>query len=59
MLFLLASAPTATASLVMVQSMRGNSDLAAKIIILSTLMSLFTVTIGFAMLVSANIVQLS
>ncbi len=53
-LFLLTASPTATASLIMVQSMRGNSDLAAKIIILSTLLSLFTVTIGFAILVSTN-----
>lgn len=55
-LFLLVASPTATVSLVMVQSMGGNSDLAAKIIILSTLMSLFTVTIGFAVLVSANVI---
>lgn len=53
-LFLLTASPTATASLIMVQSMRGNSDLAAKIIILSTLLSLFTVTIGFAILVSTK-----
>lgn len=53
-LFLLTASPTATASLIMVQSMHGNSDLAAKIIILSTLLSLFTVTIGFAILVSTN-----
>lgn len=57
-LFLLTASPTATASLIMVKSMHGNSDLAAKIIILSTLMSLFTVTIGFVVLVSTNLIAL-
>lgn len=58
-LFLLVASPTATASVIMVKSMNGNSDLAAKIVILSTLMSLFTVTIGFAVLISSNVVALS
>jgi predicted permease len=57
-LFLLTASPTATASLIMVQAMGGNADLAAKIIILSTLISLFTVTIGFAVLVSTNLVAI-
>lgn len=58
-LFLLVASPTATASVIMVKSMNGNSDMAAKIVILSTLLSLFTVTIGFAILISTNIVALN
>jgi len=58
-LFLLTACPTATASFIMVQAMHGNSDLAAKIIIISTLLSLFTVTFGFALLVSINLVALN
>jgi len=54
-LFLLTASPTATASFIMVKAMNGNSDLAAKIIIISTLMSLFTITFGFAMLVASGI----
>ncbi|WP_426357739.1 AEC family transporter [Pseudocolwellia sp. HL-MZ19] len=56
-LFLLVSAPTATASFVMVKAMDGNSDLAAKIIIVSTLLSLFTITLGFALLVSFGLIH--
>lgn len=55
-LFLLMASPTAGASFIMVKAMNGNSDLAAKIIIISTLMSLFTVTLGFALLVSTGLV---
>jgi predicted permease len=58
-LFLLAASPTATASLIMVEAMQGNSDLAAKIIILSTLISLFTVTVGFAILVSTGLITIN
>lgn len=58
-LFLLTASPTATASLIMVEAMKGNSDLAAKIIILSTLFSLFTMTLGFIILVSANIISIN
>jgi predicted permease len=57
-LFLLTASPTATASLIMVEAMRGNADLAAKIIILSTLISLITVTIGFALLVSTGLIAI-
>ena len=57
-LFLLMASPTATASFIMVKAMNGNSDLAAKIIIVSTLLSLFTITLGFALLVSAGIIHL-
>lgn len=49
-LFLLASAPTAAASFVMVKAMGGNAALAANIIVLSTLGSLVTVTGGLFIL---------
>ena len=58
-LFFLAASPTATASFIMVKAMKGNSDLAAKIIIISTLLSLFTVTFGFAMLISFNLIAIN
>lgn len=58
-LFLLTASPTATASFIMVKAMQGNGDLAAKIIIISTLLSLFTVTLGFAMLVSINLISIN
>jgi len=56
-LFLLMASPTAGASFIMVKAMKGNSDLAAKIIIISTFMSLFTVTLGFALLVSTGLIR--
>lgn len=56
-LFLLVASPTATASFVMVKAMNGNSDLASKIIIVSTLLSLFTITLGFALLVSLGLIH--
>ena len=56
-LFLLMASPTAGASFIMVKAMKGNSDLAAKIIIISTFMSLFTVTLGFALLVYTGLVR--
>ncbi|MDT0602510.1 AEC family transporter [Thalassotalea castellviae] len=58
-LFFLAASPTATASFIMVKAMNGNSDLAAKIIILSTFVSIITVTFGFAMLVALNLIALN
>jgi len=48
--FLMASAPTATASYVMVQAMRGNGVLAANIVVLSTLVSVVTVSVGIVVL---------
>ena len=45
-LFLLAASPTATISFVMVQAMKGNSELAANIVAQTTLWSLITVTLG-------------
>ncbi|MGL1957767.1 MAG: AEC family transporter [Colwellia sp.] len=57
-LFFLVASPTASASFIMVKAMKGNSDLAAKIIIASTSMSLFTITLGFAVLVSTGVVTI-
>lgn len=51
-LFLMASTPTAAASYIMVKAMKGNETLAANIIVMSTVVSLFTVSIGLAMLKS-------
>lgn len=50
-LFLLTSAPVAAASYVMVVALRGDGALAANIIVLTTLLSVLTVTLGFALLV--------
>lgn len=50
-IFLLLSAPVAAASFVMVVAARGNGTLAANIVVLTTLLSCITVTIGFAALV--------
>lgn len=49
-LFLLAASPTAAASFIMVKSMGGNAPLAANIVVLTTLCSLFTVTMGLILL---------
>lgn len=49
-LFLMVSTPTAAASYVMVQAMNGNGKLAANIVVLSTLASLLTVSIGLVIL---------
>lgn len=49
-LFLLAASPTATISFVMVQAMKGNSELAANIIAQSTFWSLATATLGLWLL---------
>jgi predicted permease len=48
--FLMSSTPTAAASYIMVKAMKGNETLAANIIVMSTVASLFTVSIGLAML---------
>lgn len=55
-LFLLVSAPTAAASYVMVQAMGGNAKLAANIIVISTLGSLITVSLGLVILQGLNLV---
>lgn len=49
-IFLMASTPTAAASYVMVQAMDGNAQLAANIIVLSTLASIATVSLGLVIL---------
>ena len=49
-LFLLLSSPVAAASFVMVVAARGDGVLAANIVVLSTLLSMLTVTLGFFLL---------
>lgn len=49
-LFLLAASPTATVSFAMVQAIGGNANLAANIIVQTTLVSLLTVTLGLWLL---------
>lgn len=49
-LFVLAASPSATVSFVMVQAMKGNSALAANIVVQTTLWSLVTVTLGLWLL---------
>ena len=51
-LFLMSSTPTAAASYIMVKAMKGNETLAANIIVMSTVASLLTVSIGLAILKS-------
>ena len=48
--FLMAAAPTATASYIMVQAMKGNGVLAANIIVLSTLGSVISGSLGIVIL---------
>ena len=55
-LFLLASAPTAAASYVMVRSYGGNSALAANLIAMTTLGSLFTTSLGILALRSLHLI---
>lgn len=49
-LFLLAASPTATVSFAMVQAIGGNANLAANVIVQTTLASLLTVTLGLWLL---------
>lgn len=49
-LFLMAAAPTATVSFIMARAMGGNSQLAASIVALSTLLSVVTASVGLALL---------
>jgi predicted permease len=49
-LFLLLASPVAAASFVMVVAARGDGVLAANIVVLSTLLSMLTVTVGFFLL---------
>lgn len=55
-LFFLMASPTATASFIMVKAMGGNSDLASKIIIISSLLSIISITLGYALLQSIPII---
>lgn len=55
-LFLLAASPTATISFVMVQSINGNTRLAANIIVFTTLGSMLTVTAGLWLLQSLGFI---
>ena len=54
-LFLMSSAPTATASFIMVKSMGGNYKLAANIIAITTLGALLSVSVGIVFLRSLNL----
>ncbi|MGI1678700.1 MAG: AEC family transporter [Cellvibrionaceae bacterium] len=49
-IFLMAAAPTATASYIMVQAMKGNSTLAANIVVMTTLGSILSVSLGIVLL---------
>jgi len=49
-MFLMASAPTATASYIMVQAMKGNGVLAANIVVITTLGSVVSVSAGIVLL---------
>jgi hypothetical protein len=55
-LFLLAASPTATISFVMVQALDGNTKLAANIIVLTTLGSILTVTLGLWILQTMGLI---
>ncbi|MCV2402366.1 AEC family transporter [Marinomonas sp. C2222] len=55
-LFLMASAPTASASYIMVRAMKGNSELAANIIVITTIASLITTSIGVTLLRAMNLI---
>ncbi len=55
-LFLMVSAPTAAASYIMVQGMGGNGNLAANIVVISTLASVITVSFGLAILKQLGII---
>ena len=55
-LFFMASAPTTSASYVMAQAMGGNGKLAAHIVVISTMGSIFTVSFGLAFIKLMGIV---
>lgn len=55
-LFLMSSTPTAAASYVMVKAMKGNEALAANIIVISTVASLFTVSLGLILLKALSLI---
>lgn len=55
-LFLMVSSPSAAAGYIMVQGMGGNGKLAANIVVISTLASVITVSLGLAVLKQIGIV---
>ncbi|NVK74270.1 transporter [Marinomonas sp. CT5] len=55
-LFLMSSAPTASASYIMVRAMNGNATLAANIIVITTIASLITTSIGVTLLRGLNLI---
>ncbi|GAB3477842.1 AEC family transporter [Marinomonas epiphytica] len=55
-LFLMSSAPSASAGYVMVRAVNGNSALAANIIVITTIASLLTTSIGITLLRSFNLI---
>ncbi|PNH91055.1 transporter [Vibrio diazotrophicus] len=55
LIFLMSSAPTAAASYVMARAMGGNATLAANIIALTTVFSLFSCTLGIFLLSAFNL----
>jgi len=55
-LFILFACPTAIASFIMAEAMGSNSKLAANILLLTTLTSLFTITIGLFILKEYNLI---
>lgn len=55
-LFLMVSAPTATASYIMVHAMGGKATMAANIVVLSTLASVVTVSAGIVVLKGMNLI---
>ncbi len=57
-LFLLLAAPVAATSFVMVSAVRGDGNLAASIVVLSTLLCGLTITLGFGALVATGLVGL-
>ncbi len=54
--FLMVSTPSAAAGYIMVQAMNGNAKLAANIVVVSTMVSIFTVSIGLALLRSWQVI---
>ncbi|SBS32104.1 putative transporter YfdV [Marinomonas spartinae] len=54
-LFLMSSAPSASAGYIMVRAMGGNSSLAANVIVLTTIASVFSTSIGVAILSSLHL----
>lgn len=55
-LFLMSSAPSAAASYIMARAMGGNTALAANIIVITTVVSLLTTSIGVTLLRSFNLI---